>query len=296
MVYFTEKNTTIVFISAQYLDKLSYIQNQLDGDDQFIIKRVDRDIEAGEVDQNGIIKLSNLLESYPNSRFLILCGGESVPYSNALKYLKVDASRICYCGEIPFNIVLGSNKFLVFQDYFRQSKKISDNKELAYLSLKKTSQILEENNIKWTIFFGTLLGLYRDLDLMDHDDDIDIVIIDMKIDQFADTLSKFNTDFKIIKIEENIISLIYKDSSFHIDLYFTNTLNNENKITFGGYDFEDSIIDLLSENENYFLRSYSATLSNKNFLKVRIPDNPVPFLEFLYGKTWRIPDLNFKNK
>lgn len=293
MSFFLEE-ITIVFISAQYLDKLSYIQNYLG--DHFLIKRADTNLEEGEVDKNGINKISNLIEAYPNCKFLILCGGEAIPYYNALKYLKVDSSRILTCGEIPFQIVLGSYKFLVYQDYFRKSKQISDNKELAYMSLKKTSQILEENNIKWTIFFGTLLGLYRDLDLMDHDDDIDIVIIDIKIDQFAETLSKFNSDFKIIKIEENIISLIYKDSSCHIDLYFTNTLNKNNKVTFGGYVFEDSIINLFSQNENYFLKSYSAEFSNKNFMKVRLPYDPVPFLEFLYGKTWKIPDRNFKNK
>ncbi len=286
-----EKEKTIVFISAQYLEKLSFVEEHLG--DSFIVKRVDTDIEAGVVNKNGINKISKLLDNYPKSKFLMLCGGEAVPYSNALTSLNVDKKRILSCGEIPFNFNLGKNKFLVFQDYFRKSSKISGSKKLAYAALNEISQILENNNIAWTVFFGTLLGLVRESDLMDHDDDIDFVIIGMKIEEFSETLSKFNQNFKIIKLEENIISFVYKNSSFNIDFYFTNTFNKDNLITFGGYDFEERIISLLNETKNNKLIRFAFDYPEK-LCHIRIPDNPLPFLEYLYGEKWTIPIKNLK--
>ena len=261
--------------------------------DLFIVKRADTDIEDGVVNKAGTKKILNLLIKYPKSKFLMLCGGEAVPYSNALMNLKVDKNRILSCGEIPFNFNLGKNKFLVFQDYSRKSTQISDSKKLAYTSLNEISQILENNNISWTVFFGTLLGLVRESDLMDHDDDIDIVILEMTIEEFSDTLLKFNKDFKVIKLEENLISLIYKNSSFNIDFYFTNTINKDNLITFGGYDFDERIIKLLNKTKNYTLNTFEFDYPEK-FCKIRIPNKPIPFLEYLYGEEWTIPIKNLK--
>lgn len=148
-------------------------------------------------------------------------------------------------------------------------------------------------NIEYAIFFGTLLGITREGDLINGDDDIDLVIP-----------LKFRTD---------VIEIIKKS---HIDLDMNKRVNSSQYFLQGEYkvkastilidvyffeDFKSNKIliksmrgPLLSNNKKFWIK-----ILKKDFYPIeeakyenntlKLPRDPKKLLNFIYGKNWRFP-------
>ena len=166
------------------------------------------------------------------------------------------------------------------------------NKELALKNLIEITDILKKYNISHWLTDGTLLGLIRENDIIDHDHDTDI---GLTIENFDKTVvfELIKSGFKI----ENVWG-DYEKVGFEIgllkngimtDLFFFEK-NDSGEFFHSAYVHHhgntfrriDYIYDVFDIKTSLFL--------GHNFY---IPDNPVKFLITKYGKEWNIPNTKW---
>lgn len=161
-------------------------------------------------------------------------------------------------------------------------------KKLAKNCLNLVSNILNDMNISWFIGRGTLLGVVRENDFMNHDTDIDIEIFDIDgatLKEFITRLSK-KIPFDIIKKYDDYLYLI----GFRI---------NRMRIDFDVWYRCDDKMYSIDESKSYIKEGYSFyEMPSKLFeiktiefkgIKVNIPKYAEEFLNLYIGKDWRIP-------
>ena len=105
--------------------------------------------------------------------------------------------------------------------------------------LKNTDEILIQNGVNYTIYFGTLLGYARHKCIIPWDDDVDI-IIPYDQEQIFLNLNFNNYGLKIIKLPSEEGKFFYKIIQMNdpkknpfpfIDVFFYKTENNQTIIT-----------------------------------------------------------------
>ena len=153
-------------------------------------------------------------------------------------------------------------------------------KNLIYFSKKL-------KNIDYFVFFGTLLGLVREGNIIQGDDDIDL---------YVNVKDKKN----IFNILKNSPYKKTKNSSDYF-LQFKRKYNNESSIV-DIYFYEDLNKDYIKEKHNFFgLYKYSLftlhipkkiifPIQIKNFFNVdiKLPSKPKMVCSFLYSQNWKI--------
>ena len=94
------------------------------------------------------------------------------------------------------------------------------NKDIAADNLAVLKSILDTKNIPFQLAFGTLLGVIREGDFIDWDEDIDLAILDDYRDSFFDVISDLESvGFKICRYDRrDLVSLMRNEE--YIDLYF----------------------------------------------------------------------------
>ncbi|MFV0577312.1 MAG: LicD family protein [Fusobacterium ulcerans] len=147
------------------------------------------------------------------------------------------------------------------------------NKEIAKDNLLKLREILYKKEIYFVLFYGTLLGVIREEDLISYDQDIDIFLLEKE--KFLNELFLLRKNgFEVARYDiRGIISLIRNGE--YIDIYFFN-------------NYKDNIKRCCTE----FLPSYFLEEKiERKFLdeKFYIPQKYKEFLLFEYGKNWNIP-------
>lgn len=176
----------------------------------------------------------------------------------------------------------------------------------AKLKLLKTiAKVFNKYNIKWFPDSGTLLGIWRDKNLMDRDNDIDLSIKIEDINKrFFDAIEEMNDDDNLhVKMgchkhykegfENGEIIPINK----WYKIYFKERTNNKEI-------FSDLLIWFPHRN-TYFAydgKLYRHKKSNlENFsnimfkgINIKIPKNTDSYIEEIYGKNWKIPDDKWK--
>ena len=78
------------------------------------------------------------------------------------------------CIIIAIAIWKIKDKKLIFAGQVENYLKRDVPKSVTIESLKDVVDILNKSDIRWAVSFGTLLGLFRDQDPIEGDDDIDI--------------------------------------------------------------------------------------------------------------------------
>ena len=148
----------------------------------------------------------------------------------------------------------------------------------------------ELKNFKPFIYFGTLLGITREGNVLKNDDDIDLCI-NYKFKK--DVLKKVTRilEFKINKkvCNKYFIQLIRKKGKIKtfVDLYFFINHKNENFIE-EKHNFFASIH--LKTHSIHIPKKYIFPLKkNKNFKNMFIPKNSKALCKFFYGETWKKP-------
>jgi hypothetical protein len=148
------------------------------------------------------------------------------------------------------------------------------------------TSLLNLNNIEYTIFYGTLLGISRDYDIIENDDDIDILLDNKYYNEILEMLK--STNF-IINIDEPSIFMQLvniKNNNSLIDLYFYE--NNEefdyviDKWNFIGQCHEE-------KNHLHIPKKYLFDYKKINFYNqdICIPGNSEKLCKFLYGKFYK---------
>lgn len=138
-------------------------------------------------------------------------------------------------------------------------------------------RIMDDNDVKFGLIYGTLLGAVREEGFIKYDEDTDVFILDEHREAFLDLLFEFrNNGFEVARYETDLISLLRNDD--YIDVYF----------------FKKSIFGQRTCCNDSLPESFFKNLGEINFLGARFytVSNKIAFLEKAYGKDWKTPRKN----
>jgi phosphorylcholine metabolism protein LicD len=194
-----------------------------------------------------------------------------IPYK--LKYL---------LKKILFTFSKVFSEFSEFNSFpFNPELPLSDNKLNTLLECVK---ILKENKIHFRLTDGTILGIYRDHKLIEHDNDIDVDVI------AYDRNVVDNLIYEFLKKKYTIGRIVFYKNKIQQIVFF-----NKNKDIFDILFWWEKENVLYNYSERGFVRSqeiiYFKNLSKINFLgeEMPAPSQLEKWLELRYGKDWRIP-------
>lgn len=163
-----------------------------------------------------------------------------------------------------------------------------DNKIILKNNLMDITKVLENHKIISFLFAGTLLGIFRDKDMIDGDLDIDIgVVVKDGIDLI--TWNKvfnnlINLGFTIRRA--NTTSVVTFDRGFGSDIWWIYKKWDANHIPY--YSLLAWSGEFVYPTENF--DNLDTIIWNKKSFK--IPHNPELYLNNQYGE-WKIPNPNF---
>ena len=140
------------------------------------------------------------------------------------------------------------------------------------------------------VFYGSLLGLVREKNILKGDDDIDI-LIDFKLKKKILNLIKNLKKFKINKkvSNKNFVQLVRKERNFKtfVDLYFF--INNPRKKYIEEKHNFLSSVNLKSHSLHIPKKFIFPIKRSKKFLFVNLPNQPKILCKYLYGDSWQKP-------
>ena len=142
-------------------------------------------------------------------------------------------------------------------------------------ALKKTAIVLEKFNKPWIISYGTLLGIMREGNPIEGDDDIDLIIYKKdrnELLQLFDELDEFTVDTRYEK-QGNFRRRWYK--GVPIDIYLTAEYNKD------GHD----TCDIWNNNS---LKMFPIKQISWNGVTLNIPEDYEKFLSDTYSN-WKHP-------
>ena len=177
---------------------------------------------------------------------------------------------------------------------FEKYKIPETTKELLLMMMEKMHKILTENNIKYFVEGGSILGAIRHSGIIPWDDDIDLGIFDKDFEKVVPLFLKQLWDEKIqIKVQRSSADMI---KVFISDLWFKNTETGQiigtPTIDIFRYTKGNNCIKLASLKERqrfkncYYLKTELFPLKEYKFNNIVVmgANNPLPFLYRYYGK------------
>lgn len=175
------------------------------------------------------------------------------------------------------NIIKTSRGEYLFKprNLFHGRKKI--NRKIARENILILRDILKNKNLRWGLIFGTLLGAVRENNFIAHDEDVDIFIFYEDKNKILDLIYKFKKfGFEVARYEKNSLFSIIRNNEY-IDFYFF-------KKTLFGRRCLDYFVP-----KSFFKRKAKIKFFNKYFPTL---NNVHEYLEFQYGKDWKVPKKN----
>lgn len=159
-------------------------------------------------------------------------------------------------------------------------------KKLNKKNLIDVSKILNESGIDYSIFYGTALGIHRDKDILDHDDDIDFIIDSKELTKINNLLS--NLGFVQSVFVSGIflqVTRILDGTLTYIDFY---TYQNVNKdVLVDKWNFRgtfNSPSTHLHFNRDLILPTREIIIFDS---LIRIPNDIERTCKFLYGTRYK---------
>jgi phosphorylcholine metabolism protein LicD len=148
---------------------------------------------------------------------------------------------------------------------------------------------LNTHKIDYWVDFGTLLGIYRDNDIILGDNDIDIIVVDSeelhrKMEMVGNDM--INKCYKFKKMEWSAYRVYYY--TYHVDIYI-----NKKDISTGEY------IGATGKDSNIPIKLIDSTKWStwkKYNLDIKVPSDLKGTLEWRYGKDYMTPKHGFKGR
>lgn len=179
--------------------------------------------------------------------------------------------------------ILIDNERFYYTEILLEHGRKKINREIAKENLELFHEIIENSDVTYGLFFGTLLGAVREGNFIAHDEDTDVYVFDEEKDKVKALMPKFReVGLEMIRYEDYMISLMRKDE--YIDLYFFKKTKHV-----GGKEMR----------KNYYSWEFDAELMEQQerftFLDMSfpVPAKPEHMLEVIYGKNWRTPIKNY---
>lgn len=168
-----------------------------------------------------------------------------------------------------------------------------NNYALNRKNLKFVSSLFETLNIEYTTFYGTLLGIHRDGDLIPHDDDIDILIA---AEYFPLVTHLFKSSLIVPNVRfygdgKNFFQYRPEDDSY-VDFYFYH--NTPDNYVIDRWNF---LAQPNNPQSHLFIpKTFLETqYIDMNGFKTRIPKDPEAACKFLYGERFRETLVKWKD-
>ena len=153
------------------------------------------------------------------------------------------------------------------------------NKDIAIRNLKEVIDFLNIRGIKAHPLSGTMLGMVREHDFIEWDEDIDFFILKEDEEKWKDALWDLKEiGFELVRYYRRGLYSIMREGEY-IDFYVMYKVANDIRTTSESFMFEKYITDTI-------------TIDFKG-VKVEIPRDYDEYLTFLYGD-WRTP-VQFSN-
>ena len=108
---------------------------------------------------------------------------------------------------------------------FNNEYGLAENHRYLYNSLIRLDQVCKENNIKYSLHGGTLLGAERDGHFIPWDDDADISMIRSQFEQLKNVISNKINGFSIVEGDEEapyvsrIVDNTQENGKYNIDVF-----------------------------------------------------------------------------
>ena len=145
-------------------------------------------------------------------------------------------------------------------------------------NLLTTVDIFEHLEVKYCIVFGTLLGIYRDGNLIEHDTDTDIAVWIDNEEELIKIVEKMKENKLILTRLLPLITSFTRGGDY-IDIYF--------------YEKENTESENLINHPSYgtltpadFSKNNTVSFNNR---ELACPVNPEVYFQKLYGSDWRTP-------
>ena len=161
--------------------------------------------------------------------------------------------------------------------------------EEASTVLLELHTLLEKHGIPFFLAYGTLLGIYRDAELLPHDKDLDVgldwscsrdKLIDVLIQSGSYWIDPKSSDPKNYEFNFGVIE---KRRGISIDFFFFKP--EDSYLLSGFHHLPDPLL--------WKFRKFDLDNIVYKGRIFQIPANPENFLVDIYGKNWRIPDPYF---
>lgn len=148
---------------------------------------------------------------------------------------------------------------------------------IAGENLTTCCRVLDEMEFSYRILFGTLLGLYRNGEIIEHDTDVDIAISVEDIHLAKSLISKLEGEgFKVVRYEKNHIFSLERNGVY-VDFYIFRGFNGE--LACGDYKIP------LNSFAQYSIIEYRGH-------EIKALENPENFFLKYYGRDWETPIKN----
>lgn len=154
------------------------------------------------------------------------------------------------------------------------------DKAVALENLRRLKDLLDSTGVEFQIAYGTLLGAIRGNDFIDHDEDIDLILLAERKQELMDLLpAMIQEGFQIARYDRRgLLSIIRQ--GVYVDFYFFEKRP-------GGVGYCGGLLcpaELLEETTDFVFKG----------LNVKIPARYVDFFVFEYGEDWQTPIQYFQ--
>lgn len=199
-----------------------------------------------------------------------------------------------------------SSIFYKFRNINNKRKKKKNQKLLAKYGTSmshKIADILNGSSIQYFYAYGSLLGLIRDGKFMDHDDDMDIGILNTERDIFSklDSLMERNGFKKIhaFYLHGQIKEVAYIWNKLKVD-FFLYEDDKSGKMSSYSF-FKKQGVEYKQASDFFVAKLLCHKITGVKQLTINgfnynIPQNAEIYLADIYGDTWRYPNPNWKNE
>lgn len=194
-----------------------------------------------------------------------------------------------------------------FYVFLHKAKQSRNRKALQGYYVEATKAIhdaFENSDLQYACSSGSLLGIVRDNKFMEHDNDIDLMVV---VDSYKDFERVpevvMNCGFKLLHyymVDKNIVeyTFMYRNTGLTID-FFSNLKHNSTTTLYWLY--QEPGKEYADNSERSVSMFTFPEISSYEYIDLwgvdlRIPANSNDILECLYGLSWRIKDEKYNSK